>query len=76
MALVVSAKSPLFSRCADACMRCCCVVLLRVCAQIADLKAWVTDNSLEDDEFFKLSQNSKTKKVDWVKYVNAKLAAD
>lgn len=57
-------------------MRCCCVVLLRVCAQIADLKAWVTDNSLEDDEFFKLSQNSKTKKVDWVKYVNAKLAAD
>jgi hypothetical protein len=43
--------------------------------QIADLKAWVTDNSLEDDEFFKLSQASKTKKADWVKYVNAKLAA-
>lgn len=56
--------------CAAVLCCCCCV-----CVQIADLKAWVTDNSLEDDEFFKLSQSSKTKKADWVKYVNAKLAA-
>jgi hypothetical protein len=41
---------------------------------MAQLKAWVTDSSLEDDEFFKLSQNSKTKKTDWVKYVKNKLA--
>jgi hypothetical protein len=43
--------------------------------QIPQLKAWVTDSSLEDDEFFKLSQSSKTKKTDWVKYVKKKLAA-
>lgn len=42
-------------------------------AQIAELKSWVTDNSLEDDEFFKMSQASKTKKADWVKYVKQKL---
>ncbi|WIA08464.1 hypothetical protein OEZ85_007901 [Tetradesmus obliquus] len=39
------------------------------------LKAWVTDSSLEDEEFFKLSQSSKTKKTDWVTYVKKKLAA-
>jgi hypothetical protein len=43
--------------------------------QVAQLKAWVTDSSLEDEEFFKLSQNSKTKKTDWVKFVKKKLAA-
>jgi hypothetical protein len=42
--------------------------------QVALLKQWVTDSSLEDDEFFKLSQNSKTKKTDWVKYVKQKLS--
>lgn len=41
--------------------------------QIADLKSWVTDNNQEDDEFFKLSQSSKTKKADWVSYVKKKL---
>ena len=30
----------------------------------------MTDNGLEDDEFFKLGQSSKTKKADWVAYVN------
>jgi hypothetical protein len=35
----------------------------------------VTDNSLEDDEFFKMSQNSRTKKAEWVSYVKKKLAA-
>eukprot|EP00775_Hariotina_reticulata_P007025 gene7025-7239_t len=42
---------------------------------VAALKAWVTDNGLEDDEFFKLGQSSKTKKADWVTYANKKLEA-
>lgn len=45
------------------------------CWQVAALKAWVTDNGLEDDEYFKLGQSSKTKKADWVAYVNRKLEA-
>lgn len=43
--------------------------------QVAQLKAWVTDSTLEDQEFFEMSQSSKTKKPDWVKYVKKKLAA-
>lgn len=50
------------------------LLLLRV-VQVAALKAWVTDSSLEDEEFFKLSQSSKTKKADWVKYVKQRLVA-
>jgi hypothetical protein len=42
-------------------------------SQIAELKAWVTDSNLEDDDFFKMSQASKTKKADWVAYVKRKL---
>jgi hypothetical protein len=42
-------------------------------SQIAELKAWVTDSNVEDDDFFKMSQASKTKKADWVAYVKRKL---
>jgi hypothetical protein len=38
-------------------------------------KAWVTDNSQEDEAFFAMSQSSKTKKADWVKYVTAKIGS-
>lgn len=51
------------------------LLLFWLLLQIPQLKAWVTDSSLEDEEFFKLSQSSKTKKPDWVKYVKKKLAA-
>jgi hypothetical protein len=52
-----------------------CATCLPSLRQIAELKAWVTDNSQEDDAFFAMSQSSKTKKADWVKYVTAKIAA-
>lgn len=41
--------------------------------QIPQLKSWVTDNGVEDDEFFKMSQSSRTKKAEWVSYVKKKL---
>jgi thioester reductase-like protein len=41
--------------------------------QIAQLKEWVTDNRLEDDDYFKMMQASKTKKSDWVEFVKQKL---
>jgi hypothetical protein len=44
-------------------------------AQIAQLKEWVTDNRLEDDEYFKMMQATKTKKGDWVEFVKQKLEA-
>jgi hypothetical protein len=50
-------------------------VCTRTRAQVADLKAWVTDNAQEDEEFLALSTNNKTKKADWVKFVAKKIAA-
>jgi hypothetical protein len=46
-----------------------------VCLQVAQLKWWVTDNKLEDEKFFKLCQDSKAKKTDWVRYTKEKLAS-
>jgi hypothetical protein len=46
-----------------------------LCMQVAHLKAWVTDNQLQDEEFFKLCQHQKTRKADWVQYVKGKLAS-
>jgi hypothetical protein len=43
--------------------------------QISELKAWVTDNYLEDDEFCAMSRARTTRKADWVAYVNRKLQA-
>ena len=52
----------------------CLLACWSVCvAQVAQLKEWVTDNRLEDDDYFKMSQASKTKKADWVAFVKQKL---
>lgn len=41
--------------------------------QIAMLQEWVILHELEDDEFFKLLKNTRTKKAAWVAYVQKKL---
>jgi hypothetical protein len=48
-------------------------VFVALPTQIAQLKEWVTDNRLEDDDYFKMMQASKTKKSDWVEFVKQKL---
>jgi hypothetical protein len=43
--------------------------------QIAQLQAWVTNNRLDDDEFWAMTRARKTRKADYVAYVNRKLQA-
>jgi hypothetical protein len=49
--------------------------LVPVPTQIAALQQWVIFNRLEDDDFFKLLKSSRTKKAEWVAFVQRKLSS-